>query len=309
MLQLKDGLVSLKTQLLRKYILFVCKESTLNISKSRCCKALINEGHDNGLASQDIWKKKEKELHNNFLRTSLSQALKNAETLPSKIRRINEDLCMYCGKGQLQFVADWFACERCNGWVHQVCINNQETISDHFICKFCETAIQESKAEEGINELLTNDKTDNFKLTCFSYYDKNYRKSAQELFEIEMATREQRLSHKWFEERRKRVTASYFGRICNSKNNNSLTNIFNSMGSNFTNSAIQYDIDNEINAVALYEAQTSKKCNKCGLTIHKLYQFIAGSPDGLVSNNGIIEIKCPYSYRNSDGYSMHQRVI
>lgn len=69
------------------------------------------------------------------------------------------------------------------------------------------------------------------------------------------------------------------------------------MTSTFRSSATQYGIDNEMNAIAKYEEQTGTKCEKSGLRVQKLYQFIAGSPDGLV-NDGLIEIKCPYSYRN-----------
>lgn len=48
---------------LRKYILFTCKESFLDIPKSRCSKAPIQEGHDKGLASQEIWEKKKRKSY------------------------------------------------------------------------------------------------------------------------------------------------------------------------------------------------------------------------------------------------------
>lgn len=37
---------------------------------------------------------------------------------------------------------------------------------------------------------------------------------------------------------------------------------------------------------------------KSGLIIHNKYPYLAGSPDGLVGNDGIVEVKCPYSIRN-----------
>lgn len=122
--------------------------------------------------------------------------MKNTESFPAKRWCINPELCIYCGKCELQFVANWIACERCNGWVHQVCISDQETAFDDFICKFCATAIQESQTQDvsDVNEVLSSDTTDKFTQTCYCYFDKNYRKSEAKIIEIERATRDQRLS-------------------------------------------------------------------------------------------------------------------
>jgi len=37
---------------------------------------------------------------------------------------------------------------------------------------------------------------------------------------------------------------------------------------------------------------------KTGLIIHNKYPYLAGSPYGLAGNDGIVEVKCPYSIRN-----------
>lgn len=34
--------------------------------------------------------------------------------------------------------------------------------------------------------------------------------------------------------------------------------------------------------------------------MHKIYSYLGASPDGLVGDDGVIEVKCPYSERYSD---------
>lgn len=96
------------------------------------------------------------------------------------------------------------------------------------------------------------------------------------------------------------MTASNFGRICKSSSNESLINIFKeSNNKSFVKSdAINYGIINENIAISNYEERTVRNCIKSGLRIHKDYQFIAGSPDGLVSTDGLIEVKCPHLCNN-----------
>ena len=39
---------------------------------------------------------------------------------------------------------------------------------------------------------------------------------------------------------------------------------------------------------------------ECGLFIHPKHQFLAASPDGLIGDNTVLEIKCPFSIINQD---------
>ena len=39
---------------------------------------------------------------------------------------------------------------------------------------------------------------------------------------------------------------------------------------------------------------------ECGLSIHPERNFLAASPDGLIGDNTVLEIKCPYSIINQD---------
>lgn len=60
----------------------------------------------------------------------------------------------------------------------------------------------------------------------------------------------------------------------------------------YTNQAMQWGIDHEAEARAIYEAINDIKVEQTGLVKHKT--LLAGaSPDGLVGADGLIEIKCP----------------
>ena len=40
---------------------------------------------------------------------------------------------------------------------------------------------------------------------------------------------------------------------------------------------------------------------ECGLFIHPEHNFLAASPDGLIGDNCVLEIKCPYSKYHQQG--------
>lgn len=61
----------------------------------------------------------------------------------------------------------------------------------------------------------------------------------------------------------------------------------------FVNTAMQWGIDNEPNAVEAYEWQNFTKVEPCGLIDHPTIEMAGASPDGLVGDDGQIEIKCP----------------
>lgn len=50
-------------------------------------------------------------------------------------------------------------------------------------------------------------------------------------------------------------------------------------------------------AVQKYEASRRTNVVKCGLAVHSDHMCIAGSPDGFVENEGLIQVKCPFSVR------------
>lgn len=124
-------------------------------------------------------------------------------------------------------------------------------------------------------------------------------KTETEIKEIERETVLQRESGKWLEERRKLLTASFFGQVCLRKPQTSCQSLVKSMlYSNFNNDALQYGIDNESEALCCMEEIIGDKIEKCGLYIDCKLPYLGATPDGLVSDYGIVEVKCPSSAKH-----------
>ena len=61
----------------------------------------------------------------------------------------------------------------------------------------------------------------------------------------------------------------------------------------FTNDAMQHGIDTEPQARAYYEFVTDSVVTDAGFIVHADLGFIGVSPDGLIGDDGLLEIKCP----------------
>lgn len=57
--------------------------------------------------------------------------------------------------------------------------------------------------------------------------------------------------------------------------------------------AMQWGIDHEADARAAYEARTSACVDLCGFIPHPSIKWLGASPDGLIDDDGLLEIKCP----------------
>jgi len=64
-------------------------------------------------------------------------------------------------------------------------------------------------------------------------------------------------------------------------------------GSDFTNAAMQFGTETEPLARSAYEAHTGFSVDEVGMVIHPTIERSGASPDGLVGNSGLAEIKCP----------------
>jgi putative phage-type endonuclease len=64
-------------------------------------------------------------------------------------------------------------------------------------------------------------------------------------------------------------------------------------GSGFVNEAMQFGTDTEPLARSAYEAETGFSVDEVGLCIHPTIERSGASPDGLVNEAGLVEIKCP----------------
>jgi len=61
----------------------------------------------------------------------------------------------------------------------------------------------------------------------------------------------------------------------------------------FTNAAMQWGVDQEDNARKAYEAHTGTFVDEMGIAFHPVLKHTHASPDGLVGDDGLLEIKCP----------------
>lgn len=62
---------------------------------------------------------------------------------------------------------------------------------------------------------------------------------------------------------------------------------------NFTNAAMQWGIDTEAQARAMYTLQEADPVTETGFWAHPTIALSGASPDGLVGSTGLVEIKCP----------------
>ncbi|CAI6357395.1 unnamed protein product [Macrosiphum euphorbiae] len=92
---------------------------------------------------------------------------------------------------------------------------------------------------------------------------------------IETLTRQQANSQIWHSERRNRLTTSNFGR------------------------ATDYGKATEPEAIVALENILKCKVNPCGLIIDEHFPYLATTPDGIIDEDFVVEIKCPFAVRDS----------
>jgi len=71
-------------------------------------------------------------------------------------------------------------------------------------------------------------------------------------------------------------------------------------GESFTNAAMQHGTETEPLARAAYEALKDVLVDEVGFVPHPSIQMAGASPDGLVGDDGLIEIKCPNTATHID---------
>ncbi|XP_063910990.1 uncharacterized protein LOC135128089 isoform X2 [Zophobas morio] len=123
------------------------------------------------------------------------------------------------------------------------------------------------------------------------------QKTPLEINELQQKTIGQSNNRTWVEERYKRLTASVFGKICKMRHSTSCQATVKSLlYSTFSGStATDWGKTHEPMAVEAFQIANDVTVEPCGLFIDANFGFLAASPDGLIGNNAIIEIKCPYS--------------
>ena len=104
----------------------------------------------------------------------------------------------------------------------------------------------------------------------------------------------------WFALKHGKFSASGFSKLMGNKSNKGYQDQLYQVAyerltgqriETYTNKAMQDGIDNEPLARKAYEKETNQLVDEVGFI--ELNDFVGVSPDGLVNDNGMLEIKCP----------------
>jgi putative phage-type endonuclease len=119
-------------------------------------------------------------------------------------------------------------------------------------------------------------------------------------------------SEEWFKARLGKVTASRVADVLaktktgySASRDNYMAQLVvermtNTQAESFTNAAIQWGTDQEPFARAAYEVQQNVLVDETGLVDHPTIEMAGASPDGLVGEDGLVEIKCPNTATHID---------
>ncbi|XP_061184370.1 uncharacterized protein LOC133192371 [Saccostrea echinata] len=134
------------------------------------------------------------------------------------------------------------------------------------------------------------------------WIDSALQVTEREAAAIEERTRGQSSSKSWFEERKWRLTSSRFGDICLATHRRNKTKLCQSLISSsavsFRHEATSHGRVYENKAISRFETKSGLKVKSCGLFVCVQKPYLGASPDGLVSDDSLIEVKCPYSGRH-----------
>lgn len=190
----------------REYILCIYKEFLLDLPKKSLTKSchVKNSDFQSEKLSQEMWKKKVNNQKTKYSGRFLKQITRGIHQETNDLCLEKSTKCLYCREGRLDHTALWVQCDRSFDWVHQKCDCQNESYSGQFICKFCDNV-------DDLRKVGMNNGTE-YNSLLLKPYNKLFDRE-----QIERLTRQQRNSPDWYEERKKRLTASNFRKNCKAK--------------------------------------------------------------------------------------------
>ncbi|XP_053390353.1 uncharacterized protein LOC128553251 [Mercenaria mercenaria] len=120
---------------------------------------------------------------------------------------------------------------------------------------------------------------------------------------LEVYTRGQEKNERWFEEREKRIQSSNYHRICHATertNHDQLAASLVHPNKLKQNEAMKHAHKYEKEAIHRHEKDNKVKVNSCGIFVSSTHPYLGASPDGVVNQTLIVEVKCPLTAKNKD---------
>ncbi|XP_045185325.2 uncharacterized protein LOC123543310 isoform X2 [Mercenaria mercenaria] len=129
--------------------------------------------------------------------------------------------------------------------------------------------------------------------SCEQFFKKYVRFPENKIIQLNSLTQSQN-STLWMDSRKLRITASRANAVPKSNRANPDKFINNQLYQRFKGCAVtRHGQKSEPKAREWFEAKTGQIVTKSGITIHPDEPYFAASPDGLVGEDTILEIKCP----------------
>ncbi len=164
----------------------------------------------------------------------------------------------------------------------------------------------------GPDEVIDDISPESLEQLKMSYFETKVSVTPEEAKEIERCTRDQAEDEYWRSERRKRITASSAGGVAKMKESTKRGkkvqallyskfhgNAATCYGSRMESTAIDEYIEHQKNG------HPNLTVEACGLFISRLNNWLAATPDGIINDpsctsesTGLVEIKCPFSFRD-----------
>jgi putative phage-type endonuclease len=115
-------------------------------------------------------------------------------------------------------------------------------------------------------------------------------------------------SAEWFEQRRGRLTGSNIGAALGINPWKTPDDLIRQMVREYHgaesefqgNIATQHGTNHEPLALIDYEMTTGSTVQECGFFVHPEHDWLGASPDGLIGDDGLVEIKCPFGQRDKN---------